>query len=45
MIACGFAGTWLGLHLLKSLSNHRFQQGLNLLLTLLAFRLIWQALT
>jgi uncharacterized membrane protein YfcA len=45
MIACGFAGTWLGLHLLKSLSNRHFQQGLNLLLTLLAFRLIWQALT
>jgi uncharacterized membrane protein YfcA len=45
MIACGFAGTWLGLHFLKSLSNRHFQQGLNLLLTLLAFRLIWQALT
>lgn len=45
MIACGFAGTWLGLHLLRSLSNRYFQQGLNLLLTLLAFRLIWQALT
>jgi uncharacterized membrane protein YfcA len=44
MIACGFAGTWLGLHMLKSLSNRHFQQGLNLLLTLLAFRLIWQAL-
>lgn len=44
MIACGFAGTWLGLHLLKSLSNRHFQQGLNLLLTLLALRLIWQAL-
>jgi uncharacterized membrane protein YfcA len=45
MIACGFAGTWLGLHLLKSLSNRHFKLGLNLLLTLLAFRLIWQALT
>lgn len=44
MIACGFAGTWLGLHVLRSLSNRHFQQGLNLLLTLLAFRLIWQAL-
>ncbi|WP_166268776.1 sulfite exporter TauE/SafE family protein [Marinobacter caseinilyticus] len=43
MIACGFAGTWLGLRLLNSLSNQRFHQVFNLLLTLLAFRLLWQA--
>lgn len=43
MIACGFAGTWLGLHLLNSLSNQRFHQLFNLLLTALALRLLWQA--
>lgn len=43
MIACGFAGTWLGLHLLKSINNRWFQTAFNLVLTLLAFRLLWQA--
>lgn len=43
MIACGFAGTWLGLHLLRSISNRHFHRVFNLLLTLLALRLIWQA--
>ncbi len=43
MVACGFAGTWLGLHVLNSLSNQRFHQVFNLLLTVLALRLIWQA--
>ncbi|MBO6850014.1 MAG: sulfite exporter TauE/SafE family protein [Marinobacter sp.] len=43
MIACGFAGTWIGLHVLKTMSNRLFSQAFNLLLTLLALRLLWQA--
>ena len=43
MIACGFAGTWAGLHLLHRLSDRRFQQAFNWILTLLALRLLWQA--
>ena len=43
MIGFGFAGTWLGLHVLKSLSNQHFNRVFNVLLTLLALRLLWQA--
>lgn len=43
MIACGFAGTWLGLHLLRSLSNRWFSRVLNITLTALALRLLWQS--
>lgn len=43
MMAFGFAGTWLGLHLLNAISDRRFNLALNLLLTLLALRLLWQA--
>lgn len=43
MIACGFAGTWLGLHVLKSMTNRWFSLAFNLVLTLLALRLLWQA--
>lgn len=43
MIACGFAGTWVGLRLLHSLNNRWFSKALNLVLTLLALRLMWQA--
>ncbi|MBK1887257.1 sulfite exporter TauE/SafE family protein [Marinobacter sp. DY40_1A1] len=43
MIACGFVGTWLGLRVLNSLNNHWFSKALNLVLTVLALRLIWQA--
>ncbi len=43
MAACGFAGTWLGLHLLHRLTDRRFQQAFNWVLTLLALRLLWQA--
>lgn len=43
MIAFGFAGTWLGLHLLRSVSNRHFQRIFNIVLTLLAVRLLWQA--
>ncbi|NMT62928.1 sulfite exporter TauE/SafE family protein [Marinobacter orientalis] len=43
MIAFGFAGTWLGLHVLRSMSNRHFSRVFNVLLTLLALRLLWQA--
>ena len=43
MIACGFAGTWLGLHVLKTITNRWFSLAFNLVLTLLALRLLWQA--
>ncbi|MGP4843098.1 sulfite exporter TauE/SafE family protein [Marinobacter sp. 1Y8] len=45
MIVCGFAGTWIGLHLLSKFSNATFQRGFNWLLTILALRLIWQAVS
>ena len=43
MIGCGFAGTWLGLHALNSLSNRKFTLIFNIVLTALAIRLLWQA--
>ncbi|WP_372964859.1 sulfite exporter TauE/SafE family protein [Marinobacter sp.] len=43
MIACGFAGTWLGLRILKSITNRWFSLAFNIVLTLLALRLLWQA--
>lgn len=43
MITFGFAGTWIGLHLLKNLQNRHFQLIFNIVLTLLALRLLWQA--
>lgn len=43
MIVCGFAGTWIGLHLLHRLSDRRFATVFNWVLTLLALRLLWQA--
>ncbi|MDX1756258.1 MAG: sulfite exporter TauE/SafE family protein [Marinobacter sp.] len=43
MVLFGFAGTWLGLHTLKRLSNRHFHHIFNVVLTLLALRLLWQA--
>ena len=43
MIAAGALGTWAGLHLLKRRSDQRFALIFNLVLTLLAARLVWQA--
>ncbi|MEQ9396393.1 TSUP family transporter [Haliea sp.] len=43
MISAGLVGTWSGIHLLRYISDRRFAVGLNLLLTLLALRLLWQA--
>ena len=43
MIVAGLAGTWIGIHLLRHISDRRFALTLNILLTLLALRLLWQA--
>lgn len=42
MIAGGFAGTWIGLHILKRVPAERFQVIFRLLVTALALRLVWQ---
>jgi len=44
MIACGAAGTFIGLKLLRRFTDRHFQLVFKLLLTVLALRLIWQAL-
>lgn len=44
MIMSGAAGTWLGLHVLRRVSDRYFQLGFKLVLTLLALRVLWQAL-
>lgn len=43
MILAGLLGTWIGIHLLRHISDRRFAITLNILLTLLAMRLLWQA--
>ena len=45
MIAAGAVGTWVGLKLLRRLTDRRFTLIFNALLTLLALRLIWQAVS
>lgn len=45
MIAAGALGTWIGLRLLKRLSDRRFDGVFRLLLTVLAARLVWSALS
>ena len=44
MIAGGTVGTWLGLRLLRRFPDHYFQLAFKLVLSLLALRLLWQAL-
>ncbi|MCB1908752.1 MAG: sulfite exporter TauE/SafE family protein [Rhodocyclaceae bacterium] len=44
MIAAGAAGTWVGLHLLERIDDRHFSRLFDIVLTLLALRLIWQAL-
>jgi uncharacterized protein len=44
MIAGGAIGTWIGLNVLKRMSDKHFNRIFNWILTLLAFRLIWQAI-
>lgn len=43
MITAGALGTWLGLQMLRRLSDRRFHQLFRILLTLLALRLVWLA--
>lgn len=45
MIAGGFAGTWIGLNLLKKIPAERFQLVFKVTVSALALRLIWQALS
>ena len=45
MIVAASVGTWVGLNLLSRLSDRRFTLVFNVLLTLLALRLIWEALS
>lgn len=45
MIGAGVLGTWAGLHMLRHLTDRRFTLIFNGLLTILALRLIWQAVT
>lgn len=45
MVASGFVGTLLGRRLLLSLDDRKFSLALNLVLTLLALRLIWAAMS
>ena len=45
MILAGVAGTWIGLHLLKRMHDTHFSMLFNIVLSLLAARLIWQAFT
>lgn len=45
MIASGAVGTWIGLHLLRRLPAQHFQTAFKVVLSLLALRLVWQALT
>ena len=41
LIATGAAGTWVGKHVLGKMSDHGFHRVLNVLLILIALRLIW----
>lgn len=43
MVASGALGTWIGLHLLKRMHDTHFSMLFNIVLSLLAARLIWQA--
>lgn len=45
MILSGAIGTWVGLRILKKITSHHFSMMFNLLLTLLAIRLLYQAVT
>ncbi|SHE80973.1 Uncharacterized membrane protein YfcA [Modicisalibacter ilicicola DSM 19980] len=44
MIAAGLLGTWLGLRLLRGLSDKRFDTLFKWMLTLLALRLLWMGI-
>jgi uncharacterized membrane protein YfcA len=44
MIAAGFAGTWVGRHVLVRRGDTGFHRVLSVLMTLVALRLIWEGL-
>ncbi|MEH6492844.1 sulfite exporter TauE/SafE family protein [Halopseudomonas sp.] len=44
MIAAGALGTWAGLHILQRLNDRHFSRLFNVVLTLLALRLAWEAI-
>jgi uncharacterized membrane protein YfcA len=44
MVASGAVGTWFGLRVLKRMQDHHFGLLFNIVLSLLAARLVWQAL-
>jgi uncharacterized membrane protein YfcA len=45
MVLTGVAGTWIGLNLLSKISNCRFDQTFKWVLTLLAIKLLYSALS
>lgn len=45
MILTGVAGTWIGLNLLTKISNERFNQVFKVILTLMAVKLLYSALS
>ncbi|WP_137169174.1 sulfite exporter TauE/SafE family protein [Marinomonas sp. FW-1] len=45
MIVSGAIGTWVGLRVLKRMPERYFHRVFNMILTLMAFRLIWQSMT
>ena len=45
MILSGALGTWIGFKMLKRVADKHFQTAFNIVLTLLAIRLIWQAIS
>ena len=44
LILCGLAGTWTGKHVLNRMTDRRFKQALDIILFLLAARLVWQGI-
>lgn len=43
MAIFGFIGTWLGLHVLRTISNNHFHSMFKIVLTVLSLRLLWQS--
>lgn len=44
MLVAGFAGTWVGRHILHRLPEHAFRVGFSVVLSLLAMELLWRSL-
>ncbi len=45
LILCGLAGTWTGKRVLNRMTDARFKQALNIILLIIAARLVWQGMT